>query len=201
MAQLLTLVRHGQIQANVDRCWHGSTDSPLNGKGVKQAKRVAKYLAARAQRPSAIYCSPLQRCQKTAESISRQLKLPIITEPGLREYSLGVLEGTPFAALESDHQFYTKLKDDPGYAPAEGDSVLSVAERIVPTLKRIHTEHAEDENIIIVSHGAAMGIAIAALVDSKSSRWSDYLVENCSVTDLVLSADPYLASFNHTAHL
>jgi len=201
LAKQLTLVRHGQIQANCDGHWHGSTDSPLNRTGRGQAKRVAKYLAARSHQTTAIYASPLQRCRKTAESIAKKLKLPVLIEQDLREYSIGVLEGTAFADLEREHSFYTKVKNDTEYAPENGDSIISVAKRIIPVLKRIHAQHSADEAVIIVSHGAAMAIAMAELVDSEASLWSDYLVENCSVTDLVLGTVPYLASYNHTAHL
>ena len=173
----------------------------MNKTGKNQAKRVAKYLAARDDKPTAIYASPLQRCQTTAESIAKKLQLPVFTEHDLREYSIGVLEGTPFAALDAEHNFYTRLKNDPEYAPDEGDSLLSVARRIVPVLQHIHTRHSEDENVIIVSHGAAMAIAMAELVDSRATLWSEYLVENCSVTDLVLGPVPYLARYNHTDHL
>ena len=34
MTTRLWLVRHGQIQANVDGRWHGSTDSPLTAAGA-----------------------------------------------------------------------------------------------------------------------------------------------------------------------
>ncbi len=185
----------------MDGCWHGSTDSPLNKTGKSQAKRVAKYLAARDDKPTAIYASPLQRCLKTAESIARKLRLPVFIEHDLREYSLGILEGTPYAALDTEHRFYTRLKSNPEYAPEDGESLISVARRIVPVLQQIHTRHAEDENVIIVSHGAALAIAMAELVDSRPTLWSDYLVENCSVTDLVLGPVPYLARYNHTDHL
>ena len=201
MANQLILVRHGQIQANVDGHWHGSTDSPLNRKGKSQAKRVANYLSAQSQNTTAIYASPLQRCQKTAESIAKKLKLPVVTEHDLREYSIGVLEGTPFADLNNEFQFFSRLKRNPGYAPENGESIISVASRMVPVFERIHKSHGKDEDVIIVSHGAAMGIAMAALLDSKATRWSDYMVANCSVTNLILDNIPHLTAYNHTEHL
>ncbi|MBV1907526.1 MAG: histidine phosphatase family protein [Pseudomonadales bacterium] len=201
MARQLILIRHGQIQANVDGHWHGSTDSPLNRTGRSQAKRVANYLSAQTLRNAAIYSSPLQRCQKTADSIASKLKLPVITEYDLREYSIGVLEGTPFADLDKDFQFFTRLKSNPEYAPDDGESIVSVASRMVPVFERINKSHSENEDVIIVSHGAAMGIAMATLLDSKATRWSDYMVANCSVSNLVLNTNPHLTIYNHTEHL
>ena len=38
----LILIRHGQIQANLDKRWHGWTDSALTDMGITQAERVAE---------------------------------------------------------------------------------------------------------------------------------------------------------------
>ncbi|MGI9324463.1 MAG: histidine phosphatase family protein [Pseudomonadales bacterium] len=70
MALSLILVRHGQIEANRDGHWHGSTDSPLLAKGERQARRTGRYFARRRTPLSAIYTSPLARCQTTANLIS-----------------------------------------------------------------------------------------------------------------------------------
>jgi hypothetical protein len=43
------LVRHGQIDANVNRLWHGSTDSPLNQTGITQAEKMASKIFEKLQ--------------------------------------------------------------------------------------------------------------------------------------------------------
>lgn len=68
MARRLVLLRHGRIAANRDGHWHGSTDSELLPEGRRQAARTAKHLAQREPHFSAVYVSPLQRCQDTAQA-------------------------------------------------------------------------------------------------------------------------------------
>ena len=76
-------MRHGQIKANVERRWHGSTDSPLTWRGRRQAKRTGRHLRQQHQL-TAVYASPLIRCQDTARFASRHTKLEIQTIDGLQ---------------------------------------------------------------------------------------------------------------------
>jgi broad specificity phosphatase PhoE len=68
MARRLVLLRHGRIAANRDGHWHGSTDSELLPEGRRQAARAARHLVQREPHFSAVYVSPLQRCQDTAQA-------------------------------------------------------------------------------------------------------------------------------------
>ena len=47
MSVTLLLLRHGQIKANRQRRWHGSTDSALTLKGRIQAKLTSRALRKR----------------------------------------------------------------------------------------------------------------------------------------------------------
>ena len=42
---IVTIVRHGRTFANTDGIWHGSTDTPLDPVGHRQAARVGLHLA------------------------------------------------------------------------------------------------------------------------------------------------------------
>ena len=88
MANIM-LLRHGQIRANRQGRWHGSTDSPLTWRGRRQARRTARHLAGAAPRVEAIYSSPLSRCRDTAGAIAQALSLEVEVHDGLREYALG----------------------------------------------------------------------------------------------------------------
>lgn len=68
MARRLVLLRHGRIAANRDGHWHGSTDSELLPEGHRQAAQAARHLVRREPHFSAVYVSPLQRCQDTAQA-------------------------------------------------------------------------------------------------------------------------------------
>ena len=200
MASLL-LLRHGQIRANRQGRWHGSTDSPLTWSGRRQAKKTASHLAEQHEQLTAIYSSPLIRCRVTAEAAASRLEIEPVVVEALAEYGIGEWEGMPFAHLAEEHDFVSRATTDPTFAPPGGESLEEVANRIVPALRRIHDQHAEDEKVLIVSHGAAMAVALGALIESSPANWTNYHFANCSLTELVLSPAPYVNFFNSTQHL
>lgn len=199
----LLLVRHGQIRANVEGCWHGSTDSPLTWRGRRQASRTARHLAKTPKPPTHIYSSPLERCRHTAEQIARQLDLPASVEDDFREYAIGEWEGMRFADLASEHDFVTRANADPHFTPPGGESLAAVAQRMCAAVERLHDHHGQDSDarLLVVSHGAAMAVLLGALLHDSPARWVDYHFANCSITELVLSPAPYVNFFNSTQHL
>jgi probable phosphoglycerate mutase len=141
------------------------------------------------------------RCLHTAQAIAGALDQPVTLDEDLREYSIGELEDTPFAALQHEHDFFRRIRDDLDFAPPGGDSVNAVAQRIVPALRRIYTSGDSTRPIVVVSHGAALAIALAALLDADANHWTNYQIDNCSVTELLLEPEPLIAGFNNTEHL
>ncbi|MEM6707700.1 MAG: histidine phosphatase family protein [Pseudomonadota bacterium] len=233
MAHSLTLVRHGLIQANRDRVWHGSTDSALLPRGESQALRTGLEWARLEQAGefqfSAVYVSPLQRCQRTAEfanagralaplgifsrawvryapqRLARRAStgelLPIHTVSELTEWSIGDWEGMSFADLSSEHRFIDRSRHDLAYAPPQGEALGAVAERISRALHTIDSQHGPAERVLVVSHGAVMAVGLASILNDDPSLWIDYALANCSLTELSLSAPPELLSMNRSGHL
>ena len=201
MTRSLLLIRHGQIAANARGRWHGATDSPLTRSGRRQVSRLAQRVHGEWGDLAGVYSSPLVRCLTTAQAIAGALGQAVIVDDDLREYGIGELEDTPFAVLQSEHDFFRRIKEDPDFAPAGGDSVNAVARRIVPALRRIYAADESERPIAIVSHGAALGIALATLLDADANHWTNYQIDNCSVTELLLEPEPLIAAFNNTEHL
>jgi broad specificity phosphatase PhoE len=198
-APTLLLLRHGQIKANKQRRWHGSTDSDLTFKGRRQARRTGRRLRDRSI--AAIYASPLKRCHDTATLATEHLDLPIHSEPGLREMSIGDWEDTLFSTLHTDHQLFRHLTEDQDYCPPQGESIRDVSERMLSTLKSISNGHAPEETVLIVTHGVAIGVALASLLDQQSTLWQEYHIGNCSLTHLCLEPEPYTSSIGDDHHL
>ena len=57
------------------------------------------------------------------------------------------------------------------------------------------------QDILVVSHGAALAIALAGLVDGDITKWQNYYFSNCSLTELHLDPKPTLGQLNSSAHL
>jgi len=199
----ILLLRHGQIRANVEGRWHGSTDSPLTWRGRRQANRTGRHLAASESKPTHIYSSPLERCRHTAQQIANQLDINPEIEDNLREYCIGEWEGMRFSDLAENHNFVKRAIEDPDYAPPGGESLAVVAQRMKAAIASIHErhDHEPDARLLVVGHGAAMAVLLGELLHSTPARWTDYQFANCSLTELVLSPAPYVNFFNSTQHL
>lgn len=196
----LILVRHGQIQANVDKRWHGWTDSALTDLGQAQAQRAAARIAEEHPDISAIYASPLQRAFNTAQAIATVLGLTVNPEPRLKEYGIGVLEGTSFGDLHREHDFFGRIDANAHYAPDGGESITQVGERVREAIIDLQTRH-KGEKILAVSHGAAMALALAGLLDGDLYAWNQYQFQNTGVTEVRLGPIPQLVRLNCTRHL
>ena len=196
---ILTLVRHGETSANLAGVWHGSTDGPLTDRGREQAQRVARFLRDRYADASAVYTSPLLRARDTARAIALSLALEPRLEDGLREYDLGSWEGKTYRELHETHRLWDEMRRDPDFAPHGGESPRQVTERITAALRHIGAGHP-GERVIVVTHGGALSMALAAIVDGDYTRWRR-VMSNCAVSELVLEPAPELLSFNQTDHL
>jgi probable phosphoglycerate mutase len=200
MTTRLLLVRHGQIDANIENRWHGSTDGELTAQGRDDARRVAAHLARTRPDVAAVYTSPLKRARDTAEFIAQALAVPMEVAPGLAEYSIGVLENETFADLAGRHRFFEQADADVGWAPPGGESISAVAARVVATWRDVARRHPEHE-VALVSHGAAIATGLATLLDGDPRKWPSYRLRNTSVTEIVLDPAPQLLAFDLIDHL
>ncbi|MAZ45559.1 MAG: hypothetical protein CMD74_02500 [Gammaproteobacteria bacterium] len=199
---VMIFVRHGQIRANKKGLWHGSTDSSLTLKGHYQAARTAKHLANK-QSITKIYSSPLKRCVNTARHISKSIKIPILIDENIREYAIGDWEGLPFKVLQEKYDFVNRVQADPDFRPPNGESLKGVSDRMSSFIDRVREDNNRQQrgDILIVSHGAAISVALAKEVDHTCTAWMKYHISNCSITELQFLPDAVLTKFNEVSHL
>ena len=196
---ILTLVRHGETTANVDGVWHGSIDTQLTERGLRQAEQVARHLADTHPQAAAVYASPLTRSRRTARTIAEALGLEIRIEPDLTEYHLGSLEGVSYRELTAKHRLFERMREEPDHSPGGGESPRQVAARYAGAFRRIAAAHP-GENPILVAHGGAITLGLALLVDGDVTSWRT-VMKNCAVSDLRMDPRPELVTFNRTEHL
>ncbi len=197
----LLLVRHGETDANVTGTWQGSSDSPLNERGRRQSQMVAERLAAEGYSGNTVYASPLSRASATAEAIAGRVNAGAVRlEPDLAEFHLGEWEGLSYEELRFDRQLWDRMATDPNFTPPGGESAVQFATRLVRVFRQIAARHP-GETVIVVSHGGAIATAIAMLVNGDGSRWTEYLMANCSLSEMTWNPVPALVRLNDTAHL
>jgi glucosyl-3-phosphoglycerate phosphatase len=157
---VVTLVvwRHGQTTHNLERRFQGQSDVPLNEVGLRQAAEAARYLAA--LRPSAIYSSDLSRAAVTAEALARLTGLSVQLDKDLRERSGGSWEGLTEAEIRE--RFPVERAT---WTPPDGEPAVAVADRASAALERIAGSMPGGSTAVVVSHGAALGMAVARLLE------------------------------------
>ena len=142
----ITLVRHGQTDANFSNILQGRANNLLNDTG----RRQAKYLAMSIKEKHYDYCymSPLVRCVETALILIGD-RVEMIPEKRLIERGLGELEGRPGEEYNS-YSFwdYDKNRSDYGVEP-----IQDVFKRCNEFLEYIKEKHA-GKDILIVTHSA-----------------------------------------------
>jgi broad specificity phosphatase PhoE len=154
----LLLVRHGETDWNADGRLQGHTDRPLSDYGRRQARQLADELAE--EELEAIYASDLARARETAEIVGRQLGLPVVLDPDLREKNWGTWEG--LTAVERDRVEFV------------GESTEAHQERILNALRRISERHPGDGRVLVVTHGGSM-----RRVQTEALGMAMPVVENC----------------------
>jgi broad specificity phosphatase PhoE len=194
----LVLIRHAQTSANVDRVWHGHTDTPLTNLGQEQVDSLADHFH-HVMEPTVIYSSPLVRTRKTAEAIANKFDLEVKIEAELIEFGVGEYENVSFDKLNGELNFFPRMIADEHYSAPGGENRYKVTKRVTSRIESIAEKH-QDENIVIVTHGMALSFALTHWFGDENTKWSDYVSDNTAVTEISLNPHD-LIRFNESNHL
>jgi probable phosphoglycerate mutase len=159
----LYFVRHGESTANRLRKFsNGGFKHPLTETGVEQARMVTRSLSG--LQVERIYSSPVMRAVQTAQILADCLRAPLQITEALREWSVGIYEGTTDPVGWELHrqvqdlwfchqQFDSKM---PG-----GESFRDIQARFIPFIEGLVSDgRNSDRSIILVAHG---GLYLAML--------------------------------------
>ena len=200
--QQFLFVRHGETVGNLEQIAHGQTESPLNDRGIRQAQATARMLRGWDTKYHRVYTSPLSRAHHTGEHIAEALDLPLDTHDDLVEGFLGDWEGITYKELGEVGFAKHSIADD-DFRGHNGESPNQLADRMACVLEEIRAQHP-GENIIFVSHGAAIAHLLARLMDTTPAFGHQYLMHNSAVTEITFHADddqPELSTLNFHDHL
>jgi glucosyl-3-phosphoglycerate phosphatase len=199
----LVLVRHGQTAWNLAERAQGHADISLDETGREQARSVAPVLAA--MRPARLWSSDLARARETAAYVAEAAGLPVVTDPRLREYDVGLRSGltlTEFAERFPD-EYVSWLADDKTRLVPGEESTEQVRDRVVPALEDCLAALESGESGVVVLHGACLKVGVMGLLGWPWQLSASLQgVENCGYC--VLSERPTdrrlrLTSYNEKA--
>lgn len=168
---IITMVRHGQTDANYNRIIQGRIDNPLNDVGRKQAHDVGMHLKSLDKPYDVIISSQLSRALETAMIIKKYIhaKESIVISHHLVEREFGHLEEKPFE--EAIHYIKTNPKNALGY---ENDE--TIIHRVKKEIFRLYHEYP-DQRLIIVAHSHVIK-SMLVIVDPKLYSFSEHRLQN-----------------------
>ncbi len=151
--RILFVFRHGETDWNREGRLQGHTDTPLNATGLTQAEALAHRL--RAHRLDAILSSDLARALTTARIVAETLGVPLATDLGLRETSVGAAEGMIWADAKArfGEELTERWYSDNDAAFPGGETGLATLTRGLAALRRFAAAHPH-RRIGVSTHGA-----------------------------------------------
>lgn len=146
------LIRHGETNWNKYGRLQGREDIKLNDNGIIQANKCGQAFQ---QLPiDVIVSSPLKRAKETADIIASYAGIEkVVIEDNLIERDYGKLSGL---TSEEREQFYNTGQDD------EIENWDNLSQRVIEVLNSYRNNNTCN-NIVMVSHGAAINAVLAAL--------------------------------------
>jgi broad specificity phosphatase PhoE len=189
VTQTLHLVRHGEVENPKGVIYGRMPGYHLSERGRRQARAAAEHL--RDAQIGALWASPLERAQETAEAIAEPHGIAITTDDRLIE-SFTSLEGvgrTVWAVVRNPANWW-RLRNP--LTPSWGESFRDIQARMLPAIREAIVE-ADGREVVIVSHQTPVLVARDTLARRRLPPWTG--LTQCrtgSVTTLVLEDEKVL---------
>ncbi len=198
MPKFLTLVRHGQSEANRAQVWQGVGSSPLTDLGRRQAQAAGERL--RRRRFDLVVSSDLERAAETA----RLAGFEPDERPIWREGDLGAWEGLTFT--EVWEQFRDELEalregEDVSLG-GTGESPGVVADRAESAVAEVLDELDEGGSAMVVTHGGLINGLVRRFLGVPPGGRRVGIPANTSFCEIAYDDDgARLVRFNDAHHL
>jgi len=179
------LLRHGEHVLR-GRVLAGRTPGvALSAVGRVEIAAVADRLVG--EKIEALYASPLQRTQETAEILAERLDLVVQYREDLLELDFGEWTGMTYDAVRADQRWHAwstcrSIATVPG-----GESMREVQERTVKALFDLRQTH-RDGTVLIVSHGDVIRAALLFALGMPLDFYSRIEVGLASINTIQIDA-------------
>lgn len=163
------LIRHGQTDWNLQGKLQGREDIEINDTGRIQAKKSATALKDKGIK--IILTSPLIRAVETARIISQDIEgAEVIIEEDLIERDFGTLSGMTYDR--------NKYFDTFGRKDESMESFDTLSKRLMNCVLK-NAEKYKGQDIIMVSHGAAINAVLSVLSGGDEGSGKTRLKNAC----------------------
>ena len=142
--------RHSESESNIRdiaSCYPEVKVCKLTPHGIEMAETMARALK-KSGGIDIVYTSDIRRAAHTAEIVGKALGAEVRTDPRLREYNVGVLNGRLSSELDKAVPFATRWSS----APEGGETHAQILKRMLEFVEEANAAR-EGKRILVVSHG------------------------------------------------
>lgn len=190
-------MRHGQTPTTGKVLPGRAAGLHLADVGRDQAQKAAERLAA-LPRVDAVYASPLERAQETAQPIARAVNQRIKTDKGLLECDFGDWTGAQLKDLMKKPEWSTVQRAPSTFTFPNGESFTTMQSRIVGALDSIRKRHPGGV-VVCVSHADPIKAAVAHAMGTHLDLFQRIVVSTCSISAIAYSTSgPIVLTVNST---
>lgn len=201
--KIIYLIRHGTTQGMEQGIVHGSSDSPLSEKGLREAEATGRALLKAGIQH--VYTSPLGRALQTAQIIAKILLSKPILVDGLREMGFGQYEGTKRKNLQVEFRpipFYLlqffKFINSRKY----GENMRDFRRRVLGGFNEILAERLVT-TAVVVAHTGTIWLLLAYLArENRLAFNKKIMLAPCGISKVSFAKNgkahfDYLNDINH----
>ncbi len=185
----LILVRHAEAEGNMNRRFHGVTNSDLTDNGHRQAEKLAQRLDA--ENIDAIYSSDLSRAYQTAKHIADIKGIVVNVIKGLREIDGGEWENELWDVLpKRGPEIYHNWENNPHLVEMpRGETMAEMQERAIIEIDNLINSNSE-KSICVVTHGTLLKALLCHIYKKPLSEFNNIAWhDNASITMIHVDKD------------
>src|SRR2546423_1782876 len=146
----IVLIRPGATEYDQQGRVQGTLDIPLCEDGRQEVETLVNEL--RDQPIAAIYASPCQSADQTAEALAQALDLKVKTVDNFQNLDQGLWQGMLVADVKSKQpKVYRQWQEQPEtVCPPQGETLSTAKQRVSTALAKILKKHKTDRLVAIV---------------------------------------------------
>jgi probable phosphoglycerate mutase len=150
MLQIL-LIRPGATEYDQQGRVQGTLDIPLCEDGRQEVQALVQELSS--QPIAAIYSSPSQSAQQTAEALGSSLELKVKTVDKLQNLDHGLWQGLLVTDVKSKQpKVYRQWQEQPEtVCPPQGETLSTARQRVQAALAKLLKKHKSDSLLALVA--------------------------------------------------
>lgn len=174
------LVRHGRTPTTGTVLPGRAPGLHLAEDGRKEAEATAERIAA-LKAVAAVYSSPLERAQETAEIIAARRSLSVRIEPGLLECDIGDWTGWEIAKAAKTPEWTAVQRYPSGFRFPGGESFMEIQARMTGTIAALVARHP-GETVVAVSHADPIKTALAHALGTPLDLFQRIMIATASIS-------------------